>query len=328
MSIFVGDLILRTALELAIDDFRKNPWLIEDVFSDLIENPILAQKYGMKEVTRAKELIANNKISYYTSLGIDKEEFPAITIAPGNNAEDRDLATLGDQTVDSEDFTPQEIGQPIKFIAPPFKIESYDKVNGIITLPESFEGYQYISPGMIILDPTTGGGFVITEKTGTMGLKIAPNSKLPSKELAIAPQYCLYRAKREGAKSQVTYNIGVHVHGDASLLMLLFPIVKYSLWRYKEVLLEACNFQNTRISCSEPYQNSAFQADNVYSQVITITGIVEESWLKTPQRFIESAVLEENTGTDEEPVINPGIKILSKKAPPAYYDDIWTTIDE
>jgi hypothetical protein len=330
MSIFAGDVIIKTMLELAMDDMRKKPWLIEDVFSDFIENPILAAKYGMNEINNAKDFIKNNKINYYMSARMDKEEFPAITISLGPSPEDKQLATLGDQTVDSQDFTPSQIDQPIKYIIPPFKIDSYDKATGIITLPESLEGYQYISAGMIIIDPKTGGGFIINEKVGTSGLQIAAGSKLPAKELAIIPQYQLYRARREGIKSQETYQIGVHVHGDPAFLMYLFPIVKYGILRYREALLEANNFQNSTISCSDLINNDAFQSDKVYSRFITISGVVEETWLKTPQRFIESLALEQNVGTTEMPVIESGIKILSQKAPPEYdtEDDSWTTVDE
>ena len=163
MSLFQGDTIIKTAIELAVEDIRKNPWIIQDIFSDFVDNPILNQKYGQKEIDRAKEWILNNKINFYMKNRLDNEEFPCITISMGNSEEDKSLATLGDNTVCVDELDPSEINKPIQFIVKPFNIISYDSTTGLVTIPANTEGFQYVGVDMVAIDPDTGVGFKITD---------------------------------------------------------------------------------------------------------------------------------------------------------------------
>jgi len=325
-GLFQGDLIIKAAIELSIDDMRKNPWLIEDVFASLIENPILNKKYGIKEVNRAKEFILNNKIPVYMKNRLDKQDFPCITVSIGESYEDKDLSTLGDLSTCFEELNPCDIGKPISYIVKPFDVVSYDSTTGIVEVPENITEYKYISKGMVAVDPDTGGGFIVIEKAGTHGFRIASGSKLPGGQLAIIPQYPLYRARRERAISQETYHIGCHVEGDISTLIFLYSVVKYGLYRYREGLLESQNFQLSRIRSTDMVKNQSFSVENVYSRFIILQGQVEESWIKTPKRFIEGVDHVDNSGNS----ITAGIKILSAAAPDEYNTecDIWTTVDD
>jgi len=41
MALFPGDAVIKTCIELALEDIKKDPWVIEDIFSVFIENKIL-----------------------------------------------------------------------------------------------------------------------------------------------------------------------------------------------------------------------------------------------------------------------------------------------
>lgn len=330
-GIFQGDLVVKTAIELGLEDMRKNPWLIEDCFKSLAENPLLKKKYGWKEITRAKEFILNNEINIYMSQRLDKVEYPCITISIGNSNEDKSLATLGDQSVCFEDLSPGDIDRSIQYIVKPFKPVSYDSSTGILEIPKDIEEYKYIGQGMFLVDPKTGSAFNIEEKAGDNGIKIAAGSKIPKTEVGVIPRYHIYRARRERVISQEQYNIGCHVHGDTSTLIFLYSIVKYALFRYREGLLESNNFQLSNIQSTDVIKNTSLGVENVYSRWIILSGQVEESWIKTPKRFIEAMDLTERTSQNcEEPTFKPGIKFFSKNAPADLNDedDLWTTIDE
>lgn len=324
---FQGDVVIKTAIELAIDDMKKNPWIIEDVFSDFIENPLLKQKYGMKEISRAKEFILNNQIHFYMKSRLDSEEFPAITISMGNSDEDKDLATLGDNSVIIETLDPSEIGKPIQFIVKPFQVVSYDKTTGIIEVPEGTEGYDYIGEGMLAVDPDTGNGWIIQGKAGTNGFQIAAGTELEVDQLAVVPRYQAYRARRERIISQEQYNIGCHAHGDPSTLLFLFYVTKYALLRYREGLFEYNNFQLGTIRCTDMIKNDAFGVDNVYSRFIILTGQAEEDWIKTPFRQWEALEF-----TEESSLNQTGIKIISNEDTFEGSDeadnDLWVTIED
>jgi hypothetical protein len=348
MAIFPGDVIIRSAIELGLEDLRKNTWIIEDIFSEFIENPFLSKKYGMKEIQRAKEFFLNNKIHIFLHHRMDKEEFPCVTVGVGSSSEDKSLATLADQSPFIQEFDPMDIGKPLSFVVPSFTPESYIASTGTLTLPTE-HSIDYVSEGMILVDLNNGNGFVIKGKKAPNSLLITPNTELTGGKYAIAPKYQFYRARMERIISQETYTVGCHAHGDPSTLLFLYAIVKYSLLRYREGLLEYNNFQLSTISSSEMVQNNNFGEDQVYSRYITLTGQVEETWLKTPFRSIESVVTNvdqpistEETGGDgvstavtDSPVgVNEtsGIKIYSNEVTIQDSEEsenkVWSTIDE
>lgn len=327
MALFQGDVVVKLAMQIAIEDIKKNTWLIDDIFSDFVDNPILKEKYGQKEIERAREWILNNKINFYMKHRIDSEDFPAITISMGNSDEDKSLATLGDNTVCVEDLDPSEIGKPISFIVKRFKIVSYDQATGIIEVPENTEGFQYVGAGMVAVDPDTGDGYVIKGKAGINGFAIEADSELNVDTLAIIPQHQLYRARRERIISQEQYNIGCHAHGDPAHLLFLFYIAKYALLRYREGLFEYNNFQLSNIHCTDMIKNEAFNADNVFSRFIILSGQVEESWIKSPFRVWEAFDFIDRGEAMEE----VGIKIISNQdtleSSEESENDLWITID-
>ena len=79
-------------------------------------------------------------------------------------------------------------------------------------------------------------------------------------------------------------------------------------------------------------ENNNFGQDNVYSRYITLTGQVEETWLKTPFRVIEAVSSNtENTST-EFTNQDGGIKIYSNEVTiedsEESQNNLWVTIDE
>jgi len=322
MGIFPGDLIIKAALELGLEDLRKNPWVIEDCFKVLIENPMLRQKYGMKEIDNAKNFILNNEIPVYLRHRVDKQEFPCLTLSIGEGQEDKDLATLADQSVCVEDLSGEEVGRAITYIVPPFTPVSYDKANGIIEVPEDIYEYKYIGEGMVALDPETGNGYYVIEKLAPNSFRIQADAEI-AQTVAIAPRYLMYRARRERATLQQTYNIGCHVSGDPATLIFLHSITKYLLFRYREGLLENNGFDLSRLRETDLIRNEAFNIENVYSRWLILSGQVEESWIKSPMRFIEAI------DTNDPETGDVGIKILSQDAPEDLSgdDQLWTTVD-
>ena len=328
MSLFQGDVIIRTAIELAVEDIQKNSWLIDDIFSDFITNPLLNRKYGQAEINRAKEFILNNKINYYMKLRTDKVDFPAVTIAMGHSDEDKDLATLGDLSVCVQELDPCEIKRPIAFIVKPFSVESYDQESGVIQVPENTEGFENVQAGMIVINPETGVGFVIDDVT-TDSITIAANSELDSNRLAVIPKYQTYRARRERIISQESYNIGCHTHGDPSTLIFLYSVVKYALLRYREGLFENNEFQLGTLKTTDMIKNEAFGEDRVYSRFIVLSGQVQEDWIKTPHRIIEDVSF-----AHKDNLLGPevGIRVLSNEdtieGSVESQNDLWATIDK
>jgi hypothetical protein len=292
--IFTGDIVLKNLMTQSFEDMRQNTWLIQDVLYGTT-NPALGKTYS-QEVKNATDWFSSNKINVFLkNINGDKIDFPCITIGLGSSSERSDMATMADFSEITEILTPSTIGKPIPFVVPPFVPISITNPSGLVKLPTTVNT-QLISVGMSFLDPQTGNAYPIINQDSN-GFYVAPNSMLGAtfQNLAVIPQYPIYKARRERAWFDETYVVGCHVVGDVSTLLYLHAIAVYSILRYRQVLLEQRGFMQSSISSSDIMNNTNFSGyvggDKVFSRNITISGIVENSWLKQPQRYVENIAI-------------------------------------
>jgi len=294
MAIFQGDVFFRRIIELTLQDLRENEWLIDDVLSDFTSDPMLSSIYGQKEIENAKKWLRDNEISVLLPHRMDVEKFPCITISIGSNTEDKSLARLADQTATVETYEASDIGKTIPYIVEPFGYTSYDQIKGEFVVDTAVVDLSIIQAGMVIIDPKTGTGYVIVSKSNH-SLFIAAGTDVTAIEVGILPQYRTFMARREIATFQERVVLGCHTHGDPNSLLWLYSFMMYGLLRYREGILESRNFQLSTIETSDLVRNENFQniGENAYSRFITITGQVENTWLKAPKRVLESVVLKD-----------------------------------
>lgn len=323
--IFQGDIVIKTAIELGMDDMRKNPWLIDDMLSDLVNIPYLSDKYGQKQIDACKEWFANNKIDIYLVGRSDKDQPPCITIALGSSSEKPDMKAMADQSTETVMLMPNQIGKPVPFVVKPFAVTAFDKSTGLVSVDPSTKNLEAVSAGMILVDPQTGSGFSIIDITPN-GILIASGSDLKSTLLGIVPQFQFYSARIEHTFFQEQYKIGCHSHGNPQVLLWLHSIVMYSLLRYRESLLEANGFAESVFSSSD-LSDSAFYTgpggEEAFDRYITISGQVEFTWIKSPRRTIESVVLKDPnpaSGTNASLGYTGGIKMISNLETPNFID--------
>jgi len=335
MALFNGDAVIKTAIELALDDVRGNPWLIQDMMGQFVDNQYLRDKYGQKEIDRCKEWLGSdgpgggNKIDVYMRHRIDRDQYPCITIELGSSSEREDMRHMADASSVVETIMPGDGVKTIPFVVKAFTPSSYDQASGLLEAPSEVD-LRAVAPGMVLVNPANGEGWVIKELGGDNGLLIDAGTNLPAvSKFAVVPKYQFYRARREHSFFQESYTIGCHVVGDTAQLMWLHAIVVYALLRYREGLLEANDFTQSSISSGPITPNDSISepgAENAWSRYVTLTGMVENTWLKTPRRIIESLQIKDGEGESEL----PGIKIISQD-PPDELDDpgeqLWTTVE-
>jgi len=310
-----SDIFIKTALELILDDIRKTPWLINDIFKDVTTNYYLKTQYH-GQLEAVKEWLDNNKIEIYHQLRNDKTQFPCITISLNSSNEVAEMKTLGDLSPYTEELLPNVIGKPIPYIIKPFVPSSYNMSSGFLGIPSTVLNTELIVPGMILIDPATGDGLpILSVIAGGIFIQkgIALNN---APTLGILPHYQYYKARRQHTWNQESYTIGIHAHGDVQVLLWLHSIVLYGLYRYRESLLETNNFAQSIFSSSDLSTNEMDSpgGEHLFSRYITVTGLVEHSWLMSPQRTIESSVLLEKSSESPSGYIG-GIKIASNTGP-------------
>ncbi|HXN74979.1 MAG TPA: hypothetical protein VN855_00620 [Candidatus Acidoferrum sp.] len=330
--IFQGDVTIQTAIELGFEDMRKNPWLVDDMLSDFTNSMYLKEKYGKKQVDACKEWLANNQVDVYVRPRDDKDRLPCITVEMGHSNEKQDMRHMGDLTPFKKMLFPNEIGKPIPYVVNPFVPIGYDENTGTIEVDTNVD-LSLIAPGMILVNPANGLGYIIQEIV-LGGFTIEPNLPIDSSEFGIVPQYQFYTARIEHSFFEESYNISVHAHGDIQTTLWLWSIVKYSLLRYRQSLFEANGFAESHISSGNPDLNYDWTTDGgekVYTRAITLTGQVQNTWIKAPHRIIETVNLKNVTEKDCVTSFSGGIKILSNLDTPDFIDksqQLWTTIQD
>ena len=294
-GIFQGDVFIKLAIELGIEDMRRNDWLIDHMLSDLKNITYASDKYGQKQIDSCKEWFLNNQIDMYLRGRDDKDRLPCVTIQLGPSNEKKEMKLMADQSTETKILMPKDISKPIPYVIKPFIPTGYDQYTGIISTPSSVD-LTKVATGMILVNPTNGNGYSILD-VGDNELQIESNLDIEASQFGILPQFQHYEARVEHAFFDETYSIGCHAHGDAQNLLFLWSIVKYSILRYRESLLEANGFAESSISSAGPDFDQSFTTDGgekAWARFMTLNGQIENSWIKSPRRVIEVAALKKN----------------------------------
>jgi hypothetical protein len=286
MSLFLGDIRLRTIMTQGLEDISKNPWLLDDILGDTKSNPYLQKLYGT-QIESCKQWLANNRINIVLSEREDKLEFPAITIELGSSNEKLDMKHLGDLSTEKERFLPQNINRPIPYVLKPI-LGSYDPTSGSFTFSSAVD-LSLVAPGMILVEPSTGTGYSIQSVQSATVVQLIPGLTIPTATYGIIPQYQHFEARIGHTFMQEQYVIGCHGL-DQQTLLWLHSIVVYSLLRYRQSLLEEGGFAESIIKSGKMYPNQGYSDSGqvIWSRDVSIEGQVENQWIMQPHRVIES----------------------------------------
>lgn len=285
MSLFLGDIRIKTMLEVGLEDISKNDWLLNDVLGDTLGNQYLRERYGT-QIASCKQWLANNRIYIFMSERDDKMEFPCITIEMGTSNEKSDMKHMADLSTQSAILYPNDINKPIPFVLKSTQ-GSYNAGTGVFTFASDVD-LSAVAPGMILVNPGTGNGFAIQSVTMANQVNLMPNMSIPAGHYGIIPKFQQYEAKIGHTFMQETYKITCHAL-DQQTSLWLHSIAVYSLLRYRQVLLEKDGFAESMISSSKMYPNPDHSDGGqvIWSRDINLTGQVENRWYVQPHRFIE-----------------------------------------
>jgi hypothetical protein len=310
VSLFFGDLRIKAAVELGLEDIKKNPWLLDDILGDTIANPYLRERYG-SQISSCKEWLANNRINILLSARDDKVEFPCITIELGTSNEKADMKHLGDLSVERVKLIPNDINKPIPFVVKPVA-GSNVFATGIFTFSVPVNLTQ-VAPGMILVDPSTGTGYVIQSVVSANQVNLGPGYTLSAATYGIIPKYQHYEAIVGHTFMTEPYKIVCNAM-DQNTLLWLHSITVYSLLRYRQVLLEKDGYAESLISSSGMYPNADYSDSGqiIWSRDVNLTGQVENRWVMAPHRSIETVSLGTGGGPSGlDDTYTGGLKIIS-----------------
>jgi len=342
MGMYQSDLVIKTILELGLQDLRENTWLFNDIFSEMLTNPYLVDKFGPKYVAGAKAWFLNNNVEVYQGMRKDSVKAPYISVTMQGSDEVEAEISLAQQTAyDSVQLDPTAINKPIPAVLGSTVIVSYTIATGLIILPPSVN-LNHISVGQFVVDPASGPTMTTYEilAVDDTGVYIAPNTNLLVTTIAIIPKHQYWYARKESTTMRESLAIGCHISTDLNELSYLFNIVAYTFFRYNEALMEGVNMDLAKFSFSGVERDMPFFGENSQEschRFISVSGLVHHEWIKAPKRVIEGSILEdpdfdqehfEEVGagnidpeTGEVVVTKSGIIILEHDTPVPFEED-------
>src|ERR1035437_7077896 len=296
--IFQGDLRIKAAITLGLEDISKNQWLVNDILADTVSNEHMRRFYGT-QIESCKQWLTNNRINIFLSERDDKVEFPSIIIELGTSNEKSDMKHMGDLSTESVNLLPNDINKPITYVVKP-AMGSYNSTTGIFTFSGTID-LSAVVQGMIVVNPITSVGYVIQSVASLTEVNLLPGMTIIAGSFGVIPQYQYYETKISHTFMQETYRVSCHCL-DQQTLLWLHSIVVYSLLRYRQTLLEKDGFAESLISSGKMYPNGDYSdaGQVIWSRDINLTGQVENRWLNQPHRIIEDTLFP-----------NGGIKIIS-----------------
>jgi hypothetical protein len=321
-GIHSSDIIIRTALTMAIADIRANPWLLDHVFASLIDDVPTANVYGEKERQQAKSWFLKTDIPVVMDYRMDGVEANSISISLVDSSETEN--TLGD--VHYQPFEDVEAAWPPLTSA--FTPEAYSAATGILRLPAQIADSLLVTTGMVVLD-RVGRIHQISDVLDRSSVVLKPGTIADFTDSVIKGSKPRLVQEVESLAFRETYRIGVHAHGEPFHLTWLHSIAVFALLRYKQALLEARGFERSVISSSPFAKNEAMGHENFWTRFISITGYVRQYWPKTAtQRILSSEVSPLNVDTigNASKTYSPDAGFTEEDAPWMSQDGVGTTV--
>ncbi len=282
LGIHQSDILIRSAVIWALKRMRDNPKLIDSVFRSLAEDDLTKLDYGDQEIARAKEWFLKTDIPVFMSYRVDEPKFPCISISLQESSETEN--TLGDvHYVTSEDT---EGDWPA--ISGPFTPTAYSPSSGMMVIPADPIAGLTLAPGMYVID-RDGRAHLVNEVLDDDTIAVTAGTVADFTGAILKGAKPRLVTSIESANCRETYQIGCHVQGESFYLSWLHSILLFTLFRYRQDLLERRGFERSSVTSSEFRRNSEFDQELVFSRGITINGFVRQVWPKDEFERIDVA---------------------------------------
>lgn len=279
MGIISTDILIKTMIEAAFADLRKNSWLLDDIFGELAQDNFANREYGYKEVAAAKQWFLANNIDVYLVNRVDTPRFPCITVVLTDSREMLDRTSLADEGYIDE-IEPYSITKRIQKVYNNFTPASYNKEKGYVTFPEGITTDMAVA-GQFLVSSKTGKAYVINSVIDNKIFQIATEVKDDFTDCYIAPPTSIWNLHKELTFLQESFAIGMHTQSDLNQAIWLRQLMQYVFLRYKEAYLERRGFELSTFSVGSIVENPEFKGvELIWSCPMTVSGQVQADFVK------------------------------------------------
>lgn len=293
--IFQADLLFYTALKAGLIDIRKNKFLIDDAYSNLLTDPLLASLYGQKEIENFRAFL-DKKIDVYTEHRFpDQAKFPCIVIKLGGGQEDAPKDALGD-SYQQENVDAGSLGGLFpspRILAGPITPIEYDSMTGQVTFGDDVNlTISNVFEGQYVYDEVNQQSYQIALVIDDSNLLLEPGSKPNLTGITIRPSQNQVGHTVRSIWAWETHTLTM-LATTANEVLYLWTLVMYILGRYKKTLFDARNFAVSTVTYSEIYRASPDgDPNNLFGRDVSVRGRVEHSVIESTSQLIDGLSLE------------------------------------
>lgn len=304
MGILSSDILLKTMIEAAFADLRKNSWILDDVYSELATDVLAKDHYGYKEVAAAKQWFLNNNIDVYLVNRVDTPRFPCVTIVQTDSREMVERTALADEGFVDE-IEPYSITKRIQKVCDNFTPSAFDRSKGYVTLPNNLNT-TFVLAGQFLVSSKTGKAYVIGKVLDSQTFQIAENVKEDFTDCYIAPPTSVWNLHKELTFLQESFVIGLHTQSDLNQAIWLRQLMQYIFLRYKEAYLERRGFELSTFNVGAITENDHFKGvELIWTCPMNVNGQVQADFIKFAAPKLQG--------------VSGGVKIIDgPKTPDAY----------
>jgi hypothetical protein len=288
MSFKLPDLVVESILKDGLNNARRDPSVIWDVFGEL-GRKYARKKYGHREIDKIVEIVQNQEVSIVHSYNLVNANLPCISIQLADDREQTENAHMGDfvYLYDRPYTTPEQLASTV--IVPSFTISTYNQGTGIVTIPDSVD-LSVVHINQLIQD-AEGNQFAIiggiNNAVGAKTVYVEPGSQINVPgvfQIVSSINYDEFYIHGNIEHTQLI--LGIHTK-EALLTKYLYTLVKYFVLSRKKDMT-ARGLQLDTYSGSDFHRNMEYDGNVVYSRFFNLSGIVQHSWRQDKVLLIDS----------------------------------------
>jgi len=267
-GIFPSDILIRHALIEGFKDLRANPWQLQLVYAGIVSDELTANQYGDKSRQRAVDWFLKTDIPIIPNFKLDNKTFPSVSCFLG------EMTEVNNTLADMHYNVKQDVVSEQEPITSKFTPE-YNVNTGVVIIPEGI-----ITPNtqMVLVDGI-GKGWVILEVLDEHSFRIEPRIITNFSGSYIRWTMPKLSADLGSVDFRETIKVGCHTGGDPEIMLWLYPVVLYSLLRYRKDWLEGRGFAQSTLSVTSIINESdQFGTENVWSRYINVIGFHRNYW--------------------------------------------------
>jgi len=278
MGIFQSELVLRNGIVSALEDLRRNPWLLEYVFSTLRSDGLTRGQYE-GEIEAASRWFMRTKIPVLAVPILDEAQSPCISIKLQSSSESE--VTLGDIHYISSEPDPDAAWPALATFTP----ASYDPATGIGRPSEADLTRVPILTGFFLID-RQGGEHEVLEVLEDESFRIAPKAGLDLRGAIVKSRRPNQVRSLESVWYRDQFQIGVHVDAEPVYLTWLHSILVFCLLRYKQQYLETEGLERTMFGSTDFSKDDQSEAEFAFTRYVNLTGYCRQYWPKEESQVV------------------------------------------